>query len=108
MSGHTPGPWTVEGEGSELEIWQHELGEVAYLRCLNPRKEAHDAMLADARLIAAAPELLEAATAALKELSDLNNHFYRDGEWPAVAQLRAAIAKAKGRSSSPSESGVRG
>jgi hypothetical protein len=78
MSRHTPGPWgaitnascgyTIQGDG-----WT--LCEVD--------------LLPDARLIAAAPELLEALEGLLNALPSATTH-------PAIKAARAAIAKAKG------------
>ena len=87
---HTPGPWME----SSFEVWSPLNGKrfgkvVANLR----RAEApDDEARANARLIAAAPDLLEVATMVLETI---------DGGGPVVtfqeahiAQLRAAIAKA--------------
>jgi hypothetical protein len=51
---------------------------------------------ANARLIAAAPDLLAALEYAAAELESMNKTLgWKDGEWPSVTQARAAIAKAK-------------
>ncbi len=77
MSSYTPGPWAwnkpyLEGEDTII------------LRCsVLPHK-------ADARLIAAAPDLLEAAKAALEFI---DREFI---EATVAEQLRAAIARAEG------------
>jgi hypothetical protein len=85
---HTPGPWTVTDA-----IWDSG-GDVAYI--LTGVKEA---CAADAHLIAAAPELLEA----LRTLVRMNNdagpfggEIYRDRVERAWDAARAAIAKATG------------
>ena len=100
---HTPGPWTVEHcrneDGSPfLSIsGQGPLG--AWLADIQPGSingkpldvtQMHEA---NARLIAAAPDLL----AALKEMTELK-HFTatRSEKESADAKARAAIAKAKG------------
>lgn len=87
----TRGPWTVNGEGGIV-------GRVHYGACaiyitapttsyLDPAVTAEKAM-ADAQLMAAAPDLLAASKAALALLSP-------DGlGWYA---LREAVAKAEGR-----------
>ena len=87
---HTPGPWME----SSFEVWSPLNGKrfgkvVANLR----RAEApDDEARANARLIAAAPDLLEVAAMVLETI---------DGGGPImtfqeahIAQLRAAIAKA--------------
>ena len=58
MSKHTPGPWHVDGCNINA-------GSTAYL-VANQRATAHQ-LRANARLIAAAPELLEALTRLLRE-----------------------------------------
>jgi hypothetical protein len=78
MSEHTPGPWTVD----RLCI-QAPDGNVALVNLAR----ASDA---DARLIAAAPDLLEAAKAMTEPAGEIA---YRE-RWMA---LKAAIAKAEGR-----------
>lgn len=98
MSGHTPGPWVHYSAskhyppGSSLNygsiIWATGVGEVAQTPGLSDVEKDN----ANARLIAAAPELLEA----LQALQDgwVANHI------PAAtwAKARAAITKATGES----------
>lgn len=83
---HTPGPWTTDGkaETDTLDIVS-PLGRVAMLDC------SHDLMLEDARLIAAAPDLLAALEGLLNALPSATTH-------PAIKAARAAIAKATGES----------
>ena len=83
---HTPGPWTTDGkaETDTLDIVS-PLGRVAMLDC------SHDLMLEDARLIAAAPDLLAALEELLNALPSATTH-------PAIKAARAAIAKATGES----------
>jgi hypothetical protein len=58
-------------------------------------------MEANARLIAAAPDLLEALEGAYRVLDADYGHGVDNGYWPTVApllsQIRAAIKKAKGQ-----------
>ena len=84
MSGHTPGPWFTYF--SERGIWtvQEPRGWIAELTPDRPNQEAN------ARLIAAAPDLLEAAKAMTEPAGEIA---YRE-RWMA---LKAAIAKAEGR-----------
>ena len=100
---HTPGPWVIETVPTSVGIC-HKIGPFPPRRpddvtsrsaCLyadypsgyNP---ADNELYANARLIAAAPELLEA----LEELIAATNHLE---PCPATAdKARAAIAKAKG------------
>ncbi len=100
---HTPGPWTNEGQGDITGIERNDdiNGKVdvcsVYLRTAPGRHEAN------ARLIAAAPELLEA----LGNLVENQNATwiasgFTDEQIQAMPYLkpaRAAIAKATGASS---------
>lgn len=103
MSGHTPGPWTVaptkhrNGEAT-AEIHHGNDGEVVCIM------EAHDddRSRADARLIAAAPDLLEANEIALSAMEQMWKDYMSDRH-PNLEQindamkgLRAALAPAKG------------
>jgi hypothetical protein len=87
---HTRGPWEVSMGGAEVRPTRDGgvgLGPVARI----VRRDGH--MLDDARLIAAAPELLEACKAAL---AGEDKGFTLS---PKTADLlTAAIAKAGGRS----------
>lgn len=101
---HTPGPWIV---GSRLDgdncikvgvpIAKEDtiLQAVAYV-APRPHYELNNPQRANTRLIAAAPELLEAAKDALESLRRLPD---REGAFrvTCVKQLEDAIAKAEGR-----------
>lgn len=88
MSKHTPGPW-FHYDDTPRRIHGHEIAAtgktVARIYCTKG-DEAEDA--ANARLIAAAPDLLEA----LEWI--VNNHFSDPGNMVSVA--KEALAKAKG------------
>ena len=87
----TPGPWEVNGSG-EYEIC--ELDTVTITANHDISDDGPERVMADARLIAAAPDLL----AALEELSEyIDGYFDMDqlGN-ERLASARAAIAKAKG------------
>lgn len=98
MAEHTPGPWSLAvsadrtplvvapGRSTGVAIIPFQRDEV----CRQARIEETGA---NARLIAAAPELLEAARAALDDLISDGHAHYRVAE-----VLRAAIAKATGGS----------
>jgi hypothetical protein len=98
-SKHTPAPWIVRfrADGS------------SYISMGDPSKGPHKAAdifltadggesdLADARLIAAAPELLEALILLEREMVESGNAGSVDYGWkPAIEKTRAAIAKATG------------
>ena len=83
---HTPGPWRVEIRRTASMPWWHintatVHGEIT----VNTSED-------DARLIAAAPELLEALQLAVNLLSD-----YSGDEASDIPSLLAVIAKAEGR-----------
>lgn len=98
---HTPGPWTLETVKTQVGVC-HKVGPLGsstkiHSACLYDdcySDEPRDLqLLADARLIAAAPELLEACKALLPEGWD-------DGvmdHMPGIKLARLTIAKAEGR-----------
>ena len=102
MSAHTPGPWTlfpaprgvaIDGPCRVTIAWCGEnasFGENSY-------KISRDEALANARLVGAAPDLLEA----LIMIRDADDDCARDGlqtiPAPARAKIDAAIAKAEGK-----------
>lgn len=104
MSKHTPGPWFITGRMTkyiEARIDGGMLQEVAACGPTEADCGYGDQQRANAMLIAAAPDLLEAL-----ESSNLNLHtgtMFIDGECKCsqcefVRKARAAIAKAKGES----------
>lgn len=88
MSKHTPGPWRVDPSMS-LCI-DSPSGNVGLMNLARPKAESE----ANARIVAAAPDLLEA-------LIELATEERRDDDDPVLeaarAKARAAIAKAEGR-----------
>ena len=95
--GHTPGPWILDG---------HNMSSI--LKCVVPKgdpKACHltgdydiiarcfsDNWRNDARLVAAAPDLLEALWVCME-----HNRLHHGDSHNTVIQARAAIAKAKGQ-----------
>lgn len=57
MSKHTPGPWSINGNAIETD-------DMAIAHIYDPDENGPDEYAANARLIAAAPELLGAAAGA--------------------------------------------
>jgi hypothetical protein len=98
MSAHTPGPWNVMPGRSLLHVETDcdNPGGAGVPICSLPLKAE-----ANARLIAAAPDLLDALRDALTGFTDLSNG------WPerelhmtpaeVIAKAVAALAKAEGR-----------
>ena len=85
---HTPGPWRVGDAGNT--IFGPPNGNPS------PQTIAHLSVIdhaANARLIAAAPEMLEALRDALECLLDDDEGYMR----PIITRLRSVIARAEGR-----------
>ena len=85
MAKHTPGPWEVHQDADEEVTVRHEGGHVCDMHWGDNNK-------VDARLIAAAPEMLEALEMVKKwAITDF------EGDWQRAADaVFNAIAKAKG------------
>ncbi len=90
---HTPGPWSVDDNPKsdfidiEPMVCRIERGTLAHLD--------------NARLIAAAPELLEACKIALVTAYEADVASDEDGGW--MVKMRAAIAKAEGKPAKASQ-----
>jgi hypothetical protein len=96
MSEHTPGPWAVERGPDGYEIVSRSPHLSASVAGISARHSPTGD--ADARLIAAAPELL----AALIGMVELHDNLKTKGVLPAdygiaAGKAHAAIAKAEGR-----------
>lgn len=91
---HTPGPWRYCKENGSPTTGQHMIagGKPGYLA--EVRDCGSGDVEANARLIAAAPELLEA----LEFLVGCVSHGYTNDDAKAISNARAAIAKATGAS----------
>lgn len=94
MNKHTPGPWTYfyKNKYDEHHVSLPLIGQSMRLGlfedgCPTENPEA------DARLIAAAPDLLEAMQAMLSEFNESMTGIVHD-ELAVIAKARAAIAKA--------------
>ena len=99
---HTPGPWwAIKPERSRLR-WSVESGE-AFIADLNSSRETdaglvglpRDEQAANARLIAAAPDLLLALRIGVGAMKDGASEVVR-AAWVAMAD--AAVAKAEAKS----------
>lgn len=104
MSKHTPGPWEIDTvtrpaeictihhvppQGEEKQRWVYVRGAIGYWEA-----DANE-QLANARLIAAAPDLLQAAKAVV-ERWDSPRWKEQEHTGTFIDKLRAAIAKAEG------------
>lgn len=99
MTAHTPGPWSVyedankvAAHGSRNLVRSSALGDYYTESLTDERGEFFNP--ADARLIAAAPELLEALRAAYSDIQRLPGHTI-----DMLGRIEAAIAKATGAAS---------
>lgn len=93
---HTPGPWSYENEGQTVYVGDQIEGQwIAQVRgwgWLQKLKNGEAVQDANGRLIAAAPELLEA----LQNIIDSVDKGHAVILVPLAANARAAIAKATG------------
>ncbi len=72
-------------------------GWIAAVPYSDKTPKEHAASLADAHLIAAAPDLYEALHLAMEWITGWDTGFTYDDEWPDdEAKIRAALAKARG------------
>ena len=94
MSAHTLGPWSWSANPSGgARVQTSSVGIADVLSRAGVAHPTQESCEANARLIAAAPELLAACEAALVIIGDRNaNPWWGDTE----AKLRAAIAKVRG------------
>jgi hypothetical protein len=96
---HTPGPWEAVQNNPDSDLTytimaaNQPIADVYESGTAEHNQESEDTH--NARLIAAAPELLAACKGAIAELNT-----YWKGDYagrPLASELRAAIAKAEGR-----------
>lgn len=83
---HTPGPWAVDGLDIEAD------GEKVASAAVSMDLDRYEEFQANARLISAAPELLDLLTDALLYIEAFAPGYVRR------KAVRAAIAKARGQS----------
>lgn len=99
---HTPGPWNISGVRDGGGLWLH-IGAAGSPMVLASMNEVHADTEANARLIAAAPELLEALTDpdlseaiyAWSNEKNIGSEEY-DRRSVKVEKMHAAIARATG------------
>ncbi|MCL6710484.1 hypothetical protein M8R20_46180 [Pseudomonas sp. R2.Fl] len=103
MGGYTPGPWVVYPETNGMEICAVAMAPGLPIRQLIARPVLGENWIANARLIACAPTLLEAAqrvTAAFRSLGESRSliadfELHKECE-AAMLALDAAISRATG------------
>ena len=92
---HTPGPWKVKINGIDI-IAVGDTEETSPLARVNLAWSDIDTAKANARLIAAAPELLKACRVAIETFDD-DAPGAGDTEKGALRRLRAAVSRAEGQ-----------
>lgn len=96
VSGHTPGPWTGRPSFDPVCIWGTQYVGLEFAFSCAPGDKRSE-YLANARLIAAAPDLLEALKLIVRLRRDALNDslLSMDAEHPTLlAYAEAAIARA--------------
>lgn len=97
---HTPGPWTIKQDTKPLAIYsvgpdgieEESVFKTPLGHVFRSHIRGHEGQqLANAKLIAAAPDLLEAAIWAVKALEKLNSG---DDGYQAMIELEQAIKRA--------------
>jgi len=110
MSNHTPGPWRVShgkacGGGEYLNVIVPPIGPAMPPRAkffeMPYGNTATETDLANANLIAAAPDMLEALEGILNSFHESVKTTASLDEFPALKAVQAAINKAKGNQEQP-------
>lgn len=96
----TPGPWTIEDD-EQLKIKDAGGNNIAHLAHVHLRgRRSRDEVIANARLLVAAPELFVALAIAEDVLSrsPYSSAIWPNGTHPQVGieQIRSALARARG------------
>ena len=103
---HTPGPWHVGGKGNAIVYADVEGGSYAVANAVTFHGQPNFEDAANARLIAAAPDLLEALRKLVGLIMDEHgsgadllpvHHEFDPEHYAAIREARASIAKAEGR-----------
>lgn len=85
---HTPGPWDYDGPPHNIIVWSSPEDRICFMTSDGPTET-------NARLIAAAPDLLEASKKAVEFIEEFYPNAAFNGH---TASLRHAISKAEGKS----------
>lgn len=91
---HTPGPWELDRQSViGGEVFRVHKSETRFVATINAIGNAYSENLANAQLIAAAPELLEA----LKETFQTLTNIVGNADYPKAKEWAELIAKAEGK-----------
>lgn len=101
MSKHTPGPWLIRAPDNGIYDTDDDIANVVARGPYGLITIAEEVDVADARLIAAAPDLLEAAQAVEEWWVCEAKDDFPDTPPPPIARLLAAIARAETARSEP-------
>lgn len=93
---HTPGPWQYVFEGGTVAFIVEADGATIAKLSVTENSTAHSALPANARLIAASPDLLKALKEVIYHAAPICECAYGPDMGAAFDQARAAIAKATG------------
>lgn len=100
MTQHTPGPWFAEFNGTYWEVWSNgdfgRIGDACASSASRPEHGSLELGEANARLMAAAPDLLAACKGLLDAIHDSMTHAAQAAHAEQIDAARAAIAKAEG------------
>ena len=88
---YTPGPWSLSAN-------YHQTQKVVSDSCEIVKLPPTEVGKANARLIAAAPEMLEALEECYKYWVPAPENYNEHSYFPSIGRIREAIAKAKGES----------
>jgi hypothetical protein len=91
---HTPGPWEWDEDETCMRLMGALEPNCHGLQILNTSKKGYYPLAADARLIAAAPDLYAACEAVLDYLENGESNVNNRRLIPNLDRLRAALAKA--------------
>ena len=103
---HTPGPWTYKGKSGDgkRQFVESDMKRDSWDCCrveVDSDDCNYDMAVANARLIAAAPDLLSACESALRFHDAFSTHTAPRLLQACADKLRAALAKARGETSKP-------
>ena len=88
MTAHTPGPWNVEQGMAGVSPIIQIVSPFGAIASVYGAKNPDDETLPNAKVLAAAPELLEAATKLVESLADMPRYLRANGH-PTLADLAA-------------------
>jgi hypothetical protein len=94
---HTPGPWEDNGSGMIVGPLPDDDGDAPFVCdvCEHPGIEYTEEQQANARLIEAAPEMLEELERAADELNQLAGYFEHEGSKFSARSCRARESAAR-------------